>query len=98
MNNAGLPGTGIGGLFYLLLALAMPFVEVVRSVRGRRGPSRWRLVLTQFAQACAILAALVATAAVYLRLADAPSPFGLTGTGLVLAPVVLADCSSWPSW
>ncbi|WP_148612099.1 hypothetical protein [Nocardioides rubriscoriae] len=90
MNNAGLPGTGIGGLFYLLLALCMPVVEVVRTVRGDTEPGRWRQVLTQFALACAILVSLVGTAAVYLRLVDAPSPFGLTGTALVLAPVVLA--------
>ncbi len=90
MNNAGLPGTGLGGLFYLLLALVMPVVEVVRTLRGDTEPGRWRQVLTQFALACAILASLVGTAAVYLRLADAPSPFGVDGPTLVLAPVVLA--------
>jgi hypothetical protein len=33
--TAGLPGTGIGGLFYLVCALLMPFVTLVRAVRGR---------------------------------------------------------------
>lgn len=32
--SVGLPGTGVGGLFYLLSALAMPVRELVRAVRG----------------------------------------------------------------
>jgi len=34
---AGLPGTGIGGLFYVLLAISMPIVEFYRRCLGR-GP------------------------------------------------------------
>ena len=37
---AGLPGTGIGGLFYILLALISPIVEVYRRRRGDTGPTR----------------------------------------------------------
>jgi hypothetical protein len=33
--TAGLPGTGIGGLFYLVSALLMPFVTLFRAMRGR---------------------------------------------------------------
>lgn len=91
MNNAGLPGTGIGGLFYILLALSMPVVEVSRALRSRSGPRRWRQAFTQFVLACGILAAVAATVTAYLRLVDAPSPFGVTGTALLLAPVVLAS-------
>lgn len=91
MNNAGLPGTGTGGLFYILLALSMPVVEASRALRSRSGPRRWRQVLTQFVLACSILAAVAATVAGYLRLADAPSPFGVSGTALLWAPVVLAS-------
>ena len=91
MNNAGLPGTGIGGLFYILLALSMPFVEASRALRSRSGPRLWQQVFTQFTLACGILAAVAATVTGYLRLADAPSPFGVTGTALLWAPVVLAS-------
>ena len=42
MNNAGLPGTGLGGLFYLLLAFWMPFAELPRTLRGRSSRARWR--------------------------------------------------------
>lgn len=90
MNNAGLPGTGIGGLFYILLALSMPFVEASRALRSRSGPRRWQQVFTQFTLACGILATVAATVTAYLRLVDAPSPFGVTGTALLVAPVVLA--------
>src|SRR5262249_2659890 len=41
---AGLPGTGVGGLFLILSALLTPLVELRRTVRGRTGPADWRLV------------------------------------------------------
>ncbi|MBX2998763.1 MAG: hypothetical protein KF893_09665 [Caldilineaceae bacterium] len=46
--NVGLPGTGLGGLFYLLAALIMPFVEIVQTVRGRSSRTRWWLVARQW--------------------------------------------------
>ena len=66
--NAGLPGTGLGGVFYLLLALLMPVRELYLTVRGRSSRERWALVLRQFALACGILAALFATQAALLAL------------------------------
>ncbi|GEP40419.1 hypothetical protein NPS01_40820 [Nocardioides psychrotolerans] len=90
MNNAGLPGTGIGGLFYLLLALSMPVVELMRSTSGRSDPGRRRQALHQFVMACSILGAVVGTVVAYLHVADVPSPLGVSGLALVTAPVVLA--------
>ena len=90
MNNAGLPGTGLGGLFYVLLALVMPLAELYRTARGRGSRERWRQAGTQFALACGIVASVAGTASVYLTLVGAPSPFGVRGPTLVLAPVVLA--------
>jgi hypothetical protein len=54
--NPGLPGTGIGGLFYILVALCMPVCEVVRRLQGdaTRGP----LVAKQFAIALGVVAAM----------------------------------------
>ena len=87
MNNAGLPGTG---LFYILLALWMPVAELYATLRGRSSRERWRLVWTQFALACGILAAVGLTLVVYLRLADVPTGLGLSGPALAYAPALVA--------
>ena len=53
--NVGLPGTGIGGMFYLLSALCMPLVGALR----REGaPTRWRVVRRQFLMALGIAAGM----------------------------------------
>jgi hypothetical protein len=90
MNNAGLPGTGLGGLFYIALAMWMPLAELYQTLRGRSSVARWRQVGMQFALACGIVAATIGSAVTYLHLADVPSPFGLGGPTLVLAPVLFA--------
>ena len=54
MNNAGLPGTGLGGVFYVLLALWMPLAELPRTLRGRSSRERWGRIASQFALACGI--------------------------------------------
>src|SRR4026207_1672458 len=67
--TVGLPGAGIGGLFYLLSVLAMPFRAAGESLlisSGRRSPPagskpRWSLVWKQFAMASGIIAALWVT-------------------------------------
>jgi hypothetical protein len=41
---AGIPGSGIGGLFYLLSALWMPVKELGLTLRGRSSWLRWKLV------------------------------------------------------
>jgi len=58
--TAGLPGTGIGGMFYLFSALATPLREAYLRVRGRRSRG-WKPVVAQTAIAGAILASVWAT-------------------------------------
>ncbi len=41
---AGIPGTGIGGFFYLIIALWMPVRELYLKLRNRGCPRRRRLV------------------------------------------------------
>lgn len=53
--TAGLPGTGIGGVFYLLSALFMPFIELVFTLRGKSSIARWMLVARQLLMAAGIL-------------------------------------------
>ena len=56
--TVGLPGTGIGGLFYLLLVLVMPLREAFRILRGRGDIRRWQTIGRALALAAGILAAL----------------------------------------
>lgn len=45
---AGLPGTGIGGVFYILLTLFMPLRELYLTARGRGSVERWKFVGSRF--------------------------------------------------
>jgi hypothetical protein len=51
----GIPGTGIGGLFYLFAALLMPIIELVQTARGRSSKSRWCEVGLQSGVALSII-------------------------------------------
>lgn len=42
--TVGLPGTGIGGLYYFVLVLLMPFCEAYLTLRGRSSVERWKQV------------------------------------------------------
>jgi len=55
---AGLPGIGVGTLFYVLTAFLMPLVELSRLVRGDVSVVRWRLAMSQFCFGLAIVASV----------------------------------------
>jgi len=59
--TAGLPGVGIGGIFYLASAIMMPFRSLYAMVTGRAHEARWRVALYQAAIAAGILGALWVT-------------------------------------
>jgi hypothetical protein len=61
---AGLPGTGIGGLFFILSAFFMIVVELQRTVRGKSSLARWRIVGRHAGVAAAMVASV--TAAIWL--------------------------------
>ena len=44
---AGLPGTGVGGIFYFMLAAAMPVVEFFKTMRGKSDFRRWAFIALQ---------------------------------------------------
>ena len=57
--NPGLPGTGIGGLFYILCALAMPIVQAWRQHSGDpRATGQWPQVWRQVLLAAAMVLAM----------------------------------------
>lgn len=43
----GVPGTGIGGLFYLFMAVLMPIRELWLAVRGRSSLRAWKFIAIQ---------------------------------------------------
>lgn len=57
----GLPGVGIGGVFFVAAGLLMPFVEVWRVLRGRSEGDRWPWIIRHFFIALAIVAVVAAT-------------------------------------
>src|SRR3954470_9222974 len=60
--SAGLPGLGLGGIFFILSAtIAAPVVELARTMRGRSSAAAWLGVGRQFALAVAMIAAIDAT-------------------------------------
>lgn len=92
--SAGIPGLGLGGLFYLLTALFAPVIELGRTLRGRSSRAAWRGVGRQFAIALTMIVAVdLALRAVLLVLSlagltEAP-PLGDV-TVLPLMPIGLA--------
>src|SRR5215203_6908142 len=59
--TAGIPGIGIGALFYVISALLMVVLELYRTIRGRSSLARWRIVGRQATiAACIILLTVVA--------------------------------------
>jgi hypothetical protein len=85
--SAGLPGLGLGGLFFVLLALLAPFVELIRTMRGRSSVAAWRAVGRQFALALTMVAAVELTLRLLYALADAT---GLAAPLSEGSPTVLA--------
>jgi len=67
---AGLPGIGVGTLFYVLTALWMPFRELIAVARGQSSAARWRLVGSQFCFAIIIVASIAVADRLLIRLLD----------------------------
>lgn len=59
--SVGLPGTGVGGLFYLLSGLFMPFREAYRAMRGRSSRNSRRLVMRLVAITLGVLGGIWVT-------------------------------------
>ena len=92
----GLPGTGIGGLFYLFMTFWMPFNEIVRVFQGRSSIERWKFIAFNWAVVGAILAILWLTMLAMksiLILSGFEKPKGLLEAGL--APALAAETNSF---
>lgn len=80
--SPGMPGAGIGGIFYLLSAVLMPFRELYRTARGRSSRARWLGVARQTGIALTIIGSIWATGWVLgLLLMDPATGGGREGHG-----------------
>src|SRR3954451_22571881 len=86
--GAGIPGTGMATLFYLVSAVLMPVRELVLTSQGRSSWARWRLVCRHLAFALAMAGAAVATF-VYLPRAVLPPDVTIGGVSSLLVTLVL---------
>ena len=91
--NAGLPGLGLGGLFFILTALFAPLIELGRTIRGESSPAAWATVGRQFALAVAMIVAIELTLRGALLLVANGSVTGVRGghgvTVLHVAPLAI---------
>lgn len=98
--TAGIPGAGIGGLFYLIGAVALPVRSAWRRLRHRDGGPPLRVVLSQTGIALGILAGIWITGwllgvilgpgVLPARSAAAPVPGTLTAANAVRLAAFLA--------
>jgi uncharacterized membrane protein len=98
--TGGIPGIGIGALFYVISALLLVVLELYRTIRGRSSLARWRVVGRQAAiAACIILLTVVGLWSLHL-IVPASSALGTSagagpGGPLVAALFTILE-SAWP--
>jgi hypothetical protein len=56
--TVGLPGTGIGGIFYLLLAICMPAKEFISTIKGKTTLKRWCFIALQLSFVIGVITAI----------------------------------------
>jgi hypothetical protein len=56
--SAGLPGLGLGGIFFILSALLAPVFELPRTIRGQSSRARWRRIAGHVALALGMIVAI----------------------------------------
>jgi ABC-type spermidine/putrescine transport system permease subunit I len=80
---AGLPGIGVGTLFYVLIALCMPVVELVKVVQGTSSLARWRRILVQWLYAMSIVVSIALAERIMLILLGQAGPDSMSLTRLL---------------
>lgn len=76
---AGLPGTGVGGMLYVVLTLWMPIHELILMARGRSTPGRWRFIFRHWCLFLGVVAMIVGQTALMLWIIPAREHHGVRG-------------------
>jgi hypothetical protein len=74
---AGLPGIGVGTLFYVLLAFGMPFTELIRLARGQSSVARWLGIVRQLLHAVSIILSIMVAERVLMWMLGQAGPESL---------------------
>jgi hypothetical protein len=100
---AGLPGIGVGTLFYVLMALWMPVRELPRVIQGTSSFATWKIIVRQIFYAVSIIVTVMFAERVLLAVLGVSSvkPFspatwlhselGTHATGSILAAPIMAS-------
>src|SRR3954463_9154400 len=100
---AGLPGIGVGTLFYVLMAFWMPVRELPRVIQGTSSLATWKIILRQMFYAVSIIVTVMFAERVLLALLGVSQvkPFspatwlhgelGMHASGSILAAPIMAS-------
>jgi hypothetical protein len=80
---AGLPGIGVGTLFYILMALSMPVIEIRHVLQGTSSLARWRQIVRQWCFAFSIILSIVIAERVLMVIFAGDSPRSLSPARLL---------------
>lgn len=80
---AGLPGIGVGTLFYVLTALWMPFRELPRLVQGKSSLSAWALILRQLFHSAGIIVTVMIAERALIAVLDSSNPQPVSPSQLI---------------
>jgi hypothetical protein len=93
--SAGLPGLGLGGLFFIFSALLAPFRQLLRTFRGQSRAGDWAMIGRQFAQATVMVAAIdLALRLAYLGIAAAGIGNTPSAVSATVIPLTLIGITS----
>jgi hypothetical protein len=84
--SAGLPGVGLSGVFFIVSALLMVPLEIVRTVRKRSSLARWATVLRHLAVAIAMIVCVELAYAAVRMAVDQLRLIQTQGSGKASAP------------
>ncbi len=97
--TVGLPGTGIGAVFYILLAIYMPLFQLRRLLTGTNKARHWKIVASAMSLSAFIILSLYAEARLLIWCLGKPLTFEAhapmlakigTSMGSAVAPAMAA--------
>jgi hypothetical protein len=80
---AGLPGIGVGTLFYIVMTLCMPVLEIRHVMRGTSSLARWQQIIRQWCFSVAIILSIMIAERVLMAVFTGGGPRSLSPARLL---------------